>query len=78
MNEDEFRNQELNKYLDQEEADNTEVSNCCGAIIYDDSDICSDCKEHCVIQSQADYMFDAHQAAIEDKADEARDRIRDE
>ena len=23
------------------------VSNCCGAIIYDDTDICSECKEHC-------------------------------
>jgi hypothetical protein len=23
------------------------VSNCCGASIYSDTDICSDCKEHC-------------------------------
>lgn len=22
-------------------------SNCCGAYIYDDTDICSACKEHC-------------------------------
>lgn len=27
--------------------DITELSDCCGAIIYDDTDICSDCKEHC-------------------------------
>lgn len=24
-----------------------EVSNCCGAPMYEDSDICMDCKEHC-------------------------------
>jgi len=23
------------------------ISYCCGAIIYPDTDICSDCKEHC-------------------------------
>lgn len=25
----------------------TIVSNCCGAYIYDDTDICSECLEHC-------------------------------
>lgn len=25
----------------------TEISNCCGERIYTDSDICSECKEHC-------------------------------
>jgi hypothetical protein len=25
----------------------TEISNCCGVGIYPDSDICSECKEHC-------------------------------
>ena len=25
----------------------TRLSDCCGARIYDESDICSDCKEHC-------------------------------
>ena len=24
-------------------------SDCCGAPVYDDSDICSDCKEHCTV-----------------------------
>jgi RecJ-like exonuclease len=24
-------------------------SNCCGATVYEDTDICSDCKEHCAI-----------------------------
>lgn len=23
------------------------VSNCCGALIYEDTDICSECLEHC-------------------------------
>ena len=26
------------------------LSNCCGAVVYPDSDICSDCKEHCGIE----------------------------
>lgn len=26
------------------------LSNCCGAVVYPDSDICSDCKEHCTIE----------------------------
>jgi DnaJ-class molecular chaperone len=26
-------------------------SNCCGAPVYDDSDICSDCKEHCGLET---------------------------
>lgn len=27
-----------------------EVSNCCGAGVYENSDICMDCKEHCGIE----------------------------
>ena len=27
--------------------DSDTVSNCCSAPIYEDTDICSDCKEHC-------------------------------
>ncbi len=30
-----------------EECDGWQKSNCCWATIYQDSDICSDCKEHC-------------------------------
>ena len=26
-------------------------SGCCGAGVYDDSDICSDCKEHCAVMT---------------------------
>jgi len=32
--------------------DNYEVSNCCGATIYENTDICSDCKEHCDVQEE--------------------------
>jgi hypothetical protein len=27
------------------------VSNCCGMEVYCDTDICSDCKEHCLVVS---------------------------
>ena len=33
------------------------VSNCCGASIVPGSiDVCSDCKEHCDVVSEADYF----------------------
>jgi len=31
------------------------TSNCCGANVYDDSDICSRCKEHCEAQCECQY-----------------------
>jgi len=31
------------------------LSNCCGARMYDDSDICSDCKEHCGVEGEEDF-----------------------
>lgn len=30
------------------------LSSCCGAVVYPDSDICSDCKEHCGIEETCD------------------------
>ena len=37
----------------------TLTSNCCGAKIYDDTDICQDCKEHCgaVDEDEVEYEF---------------------
>jgi len=32
---------------DENYKDNDKLSNCCGAPIYSDMDICSACKEHC-------------------------------
>ena len=31
------------------------VSNCCGASIIENTDLCSDCKEHCEVVEQAEY-----------------------
>jgi DnaJ-class molecular chaperone len=33
------------------------LSNCCGAVVYPDSDICSDCKEHCGIEETCDECY---------------------
>ena len=30
-------------------------SNCCGAPIYEDTDVCSKCKEHCDVWLEDDY-----------------------
>lgn len=32
------------------------VSSCCGAVIYENTDVCSDCKEHCTAQSEPEYF----------------------
>ena len=31
----------------RDECEGWSLSNCCGAIIYSDTDICTKCKEHC-------------------------------
>jgi hypothetical protein len=50
------------------------VSDCCGAIMWDDTDICSKCKEHC--EPMEDYE---HEAAKKEAYDEmAADGERDE
>lgn len=36
--------------IDDIRPSNERVSNCCGASMYDDSDICPDCKEHCAAE----------------------------
>lgn len=34
-----------------------EISNCCGAPVYEETDICTECGEHCeVIEEDEDYM----------------------
>lgn len=43
LDEDVYRDKQLNKYLDEQDS-YTLVSDCCGAIIYEEEyDICSDC-----------------------------------
>ena len=40
--------------LNSQEADNMLYSDCCGAIVYDDYDICSECLEHCDVWEDID------------------------
>ena len=40
--------------LNSQEADNMLYSDCCGAIVYDDYDICSECLEHCDVWEDTD------------------------
>ena len=49
------------------------ISDCCGAMVYDDTDICSDCKEHC--EPMEDYEYEAlkREAWEEMMADGRRD-----
>ena len=49
-----FKNSEemidaLQKYMDE-----VKVSNCCGASIIENTDLCSDCKEHCEVVEEKD------------------------
>ena len=69
ISEDEFQNKILNKYLDQEEADNTEVCNMCGEVMNDNTDYCEHCETNVVVISYADYMYEARQRIEEDKHD---------
>ncbi|NOQ31139.1 MAG: hypothetical protein GQ570_08465 [Helicobacteraceae bacterium] len=45
FDEDAYRNQQLNEYL---EGRDDEISNCCSAWFLEDSDICSECLEHAI------------------------------
>lgn len=36
---------------------NYQLSDCCGAIIYDETDICSACKEHCETYEEEEIDF---------------------
>ena len=64
FNEDEYQNNILNKYLDEQDYD---VSNCCGATIEDENnDICPDCGEHCLVVSIGDYNYQEQKSAWEE------------
>ena len=36
------------------------VSNCCGASIIENTDLCSDCKEHCEIVDENEFYEEEH------------------
>jgi len=48
--------------------DSEELSDCCSAFIYPDTDICSDCKEHCGIQD--DYALATRMVIAKEKDDQ--------
>jgi hypothetical protein len=49
------------------------LSNCCGAKMWDDCDICPECKEHCEVIEDYEYEAAAKEAYAEMKADGERD-----
>jgi hypothetical protein len=49
------------------------VSNCCGARVHDDTDICSECKEHCKPLEDYEYEAARKEAYAEMMADGERD-----
>lgn len=67
LDEDTYRDNQLYEYLDKQSS-YTLVSNCCGAIIYEEeSDICPDCQEHCTIVTKGEYNTDLYEQAMEDR-----------
>ena len=76
FNEDDYRDQQLNKHLAEQEMAEP-VSNCCGEPIEENTDICSKCKEHCSEVELGEFMYDAHVAYEEDRSDEQRELERD-
>ncbi len=77
FDEDAYKDEQLNKHLaDMELAEI--VSNCCGAPIIENTDICSQCGEHCSEQELGEYMYDVQQAAEEDAADAQRELKREQ
>lgn len=52
---------------DQSEYVGIDYSDCCGAMIHDDTDICSECHEHCGIEEFDD---------LDETPEEMNDRLR--
>ena len=51
------------------------VSNCCGAPVYDDSDICTACKEHCGVMISCPECDGTGEREVIDT--ETKNRVRD-
>lgn len=65
--EDEYRNKQLDKYLDSRDY---EVSKCCGDYIVEDTDLCNKCNEHCDAISIGDWNYNQIEQKHEDEKDE--------
>ena len=76
MDYDSYLDRQLEKHYKEEEA-SEEVSNCCGEPVYDETDICSDCEEHCDIITLGEFMTDSYESARADAADAQRDLEKD-
>ena len=68
MTEDEWRDKQLNEYLNEYD---DQLSNCCDAMIYPDTDICSACKDNCVTHAQ--YQEQLRDGRGDAQYEEARD-----
>ena len=78
FNEDDYRNQQLERHLAEQDMGEL-VSNCCGEpIIEEPIDVCSNCREHCKVVEMGEYMYEYRLAAEEDRADAQRDLKREQ
>jgi len=68
-NEDQLRDLELRKYLD--EADGN-YSNCCNAPMIEETDICSECGEH------SETITESYETAMADRYDAQRELEREQ
>lgn len=66
----EYQNKILNKYLNSVDG---ECSDCCGAEVLEDTDICSECNEHCTAMSIGDYNYEEYENAMADRCDSDRE-----
>ena len=72
FNEDVYRDNQLNKYLESLEM-NEGVSNCCGVPIEEDTDVCSLCGEHYEVISLGEWKYQEYENAMCDRAEAERD-----
>ena len=78
FNEDDYRNQQIERHLAEQEMGEL-VSSCCGEPIVEESiDVCSNCREHCKVVEIGEYMYEYRLAAEEDRADAQRDLKREQ
>ena len=63
MDYDTYLERQVEKYQRSHEV----VSNCCGAEVYEETDICCKCQEHCEALSIDDYEYEQKERAYEDR-----------
>jgi len=53
------------------------ISNCCSAPVYEDTDICMECKEHCAVIEENDYQNQGPFAAMNKDVGEFNNKVDD-